>query len=81
MLNYVALIAKPGYYYDVGTEVFDYDGKRYTIEEWEKCMEQGSCGARGYREGELDGEWSFCDEFDAIYNVEYKELEDANKTS
>lgn len=75
MLNYVKLISKPNQYYDSGTEVFNYDGKRYTLEEWQKCIDIGSCGARGYHNGELDGDWSFCDEFDVIYNVEFKDIQ------
>jgi hypothetical protein len=77
MLNYVKLIAKQGFYYDQGTEVFDYDGKRYTIEEWNKCIEEEICGARGLRNGEYDGEMSVIEEFDVEYGVEFKEIKDA----
>lgn len=77
MLNYVSLIAKPNTYYDGGTEVFNYDGKRYTVDEWNECIKVGTCGTRGYYKGKLDGDWSVCDEFDVIYNVEFKELKDA----
>jgi hypothetical protein len=60
---YIKLIAKPDYYYDSGTEVFNYDGERYTEEDWNKCLKVGCCGVRGDYKGKEDGEWSICEEF------------------
>ena len=71
MNNYVKLISKPDEYYDEGTEVFNYEGKRFTIEEWESCQPHGICCVRGLYKGNWDGECSTCDEFEVEYGVEY----------
>jgi len=72
---YVKLIAKPGFYYDEGTEVFNYEGKRFTLTEWKEWQESGICTVRGLHEGKWDGECSTCDEFEVEQFVEYKEIE------
>ena len=71
---YVKLIAKANKYYDEGTEVFDYDGKRFTLTEWEDIQKHGICTVRGLKEGKWDGECSTCDEFEVEPLVEFKEI-------
>jgi len=79
--KYVKLIAKPNEYYDDGTEVFGsfehpLPARRFTIQEWEDCENgHGWACVVGFREGNLDREISFCDEFEVEYNVEYKEVQ------
>jgi len=72
--SYVKLTSKPNHYYDEGTEVFNYGGERYNLTEWNECLERGICGTRGLRNGEYDGEWSLCEEFDVEHNAEYKTI-------
>jgi len=72
--EYVKLTAKPNTYYDKNTEVFDYDGKRYTMEKWKQCLKDDMCGTRGLKNGKWDGEWSWCDEFNVSNYVKYKEI-------
>ena len=68
-MEYIKLTARPNTYYDVGTEVFDYDGKRFTKGEWELWLESGIVCVRGYVNGYTDGETSTIDEFDVEYGV------------
>jgi hypothetical protein len=63
-MKYIKLIAKEGYYYQAGTEVFDYDGNRFTKEEWQKCIEEDCFLCRGLNsDGKWDGEQCLLEEF------------------
>jgi hypothetical protein len=76
MGNYIKLIAKQDTYYDVGTEVFDYDGKRFTREEWESWRNSGIVCVRGYVNGEIDGDTSTIDEFEVEYGFDLETIKD-----
>lgn len=59
----IRLIAKPNSYYQEGTEVFDYDGERFTKEEWDELPEHPILTRGMNQNGEMDGEASCKDEF------------------
>jgi len=74
-MEHVKLIAKPNYYYDENTEVFNYDGERYTVRKWEQCEKEDSdILVRGLKNGKWDGELSLREEFEVEKNVKYKKI-------
>lgn len=63
----VILIAKPDTWYQEGTEVFDYDGERFTLDRWNSLKGTSGLLCRGIRNGEWDGE--LCDESEFCVTV------------
>jgi len=77
--SHIKLIAKPGFYYDEGTEVYNYEGERFRKDEWENWVKSGIVCVRGYRNGEEDGDCSIIEEFEVEYEVGPKSIkEDGN---
>jgi hypothetical protein len=65
---YVKLTAREDSYYQTGTEVFNYDGNRFTVEEWKNAVDTDCFLCRGLNEnGEMDGEQCCLDEFDVTH--------------
>lgn len=66
-MKLVRLIAKPNGHYKEGTQVFNHDGDRFTLEEWNTWVIVGSVLVRGInQDGKMDGELSDVEEFDVF---------------
>jgi hypothetical protein len=74
MNNHIKLIAKPNSYYDAGTEVYNYDGNRFTKDDWNEWVKSGIACVRGYVKGTLDGDTSLIEEFEVEYGVGPKSI-------
>lgn len=49
-MKYVKLTAKPDTWFKEGAEVFHYDERRrFTLEEWQECLEDGFVSCQGIR--------------------------------
>ena len=79
-MKLVKLIAKPNTWFKEGTEVYNYDGVPFTLDEYEECKySSGTILARGIRvcehaselrplgEEYIDGEYCDIDEFEVEY--------------
>ena len=69
MMTKIILIAKPDGYYQEGTEVFNYDGERFTKEEWDALPEHPVLTRGLNQDGRMDGEASCKDEFEVMEDV------------
>lgn len=68
-MQYVKLVARPGTWFDEGTEVFEYDlpwehRRRVTITEWNEWLPFEYICVQGQRNGDVDGESCAFVEFD-----------------
>ena len=61
-MNYVKLTSK-GDYYDLDTEVFNYDGNRFTFDEFVIAINDNCLLCRGKVDGLYDGDLCSPDEF------------------
>ena len=62
-MSEIIVRAKPNGYYQEGSEVFDYEGERFTKEEWESLPEYPVLTRGLNQDGKMDGEASGKDEF------------------
>mgnify|MGYP005869408359 CR=1 FL=1 len=73
---FIKLISKEDGYYDTGTEVFDYDGNRFALDQFYQALKENCLLCRGLVNGQEDGDQ--CVESEFIFEIveDYKHIDD-----